>query len=384
MTVFIFMAAIVVTLFEPVLQTAREWLGIQLGQHGITVQVSTILLLSALVWLVIIRLGGFRWVDLVNDSPFLYPPTWVVAVLGALGLAVTLHVQPFRVRLRFDDLDWIVADAVVVFPLGLLTACFIDWLTHKGHRSITKPDRVCSGDAEKAREWVAREAPIHHPSEDRFGYAPIARRMARILSQKESHTIGLVGPYGSGKTSLLNMMVHYLRTDATGTATNRLGYFLERRKTLFLKDRWHVCRMEAWGRDPSFFAGQVLRAAVSELGKQVDVLQLATLPSSYTAAMSGSGSSWGAILSHLLCANEDPVEQLRQMDDILAAARGRMVIIIEDLDRNSSDRFLKDELPALLDQLKQLERVSFVLAIGSERSAAQVMLRLCEHRENLS
>jgi predicted KAP-like P-loop ATPase/DNA-binding transcriptional regulator YiaG len=60
---------------------------------------------------------------------------------------------------------------------------------------------------------LSADRPITNPTDDRFGYAPFARHLAESICKMNS-TEGLViavyGPWGSGKTSVLNLMRYYI------------------------------------------------------------------------------------------------------------------------------------------------------------------------------
>jgi hypothetical protein len=62
----------------------------------------------------------------------------------------------------------------------------------------------------------------------------------------------------------------------------------------------------------------------------------------------------------------------------------RLIIFLEDLDRNVSDDMIRDEMPALLDRLRHLKNISFVLAIGTEHQYSNVLVRICAHVESLT
>jgi len=79
----------------------------------------------------------------------------------------------------------------------------------------------------------------------------------------------------------------------------------------------------------------------------------------------------------------DPIIQLKKLDEILAVAKLRVIIFLEDIDRNTSEDLIKSELPSLLDRLRQLDNVSFVLAIGTEHHLSQILVRICGHMESL-
>lgn len=59
----------------------------------------------------------------------------------------------------------------------------------------------------------ADDAPRRHPSDDDFGYGPFAERIADVLwdlSAPNGYVIGLHGAWGSGKTTALNFIAHFL------------------------------------------------------------------------------------------------------------------------------------------------------------------------------
>ena len=58
---------------------------------------------------------------------------------------------------------------------------------------------------------ILQDSPIHDESQDEFGRVPLVELIAKsiIAYSKESHpctNIGLYGAWGSGKTSLINLL----------------------------------------------------------------------------------------------------------------------------------------------------------------------------------
>ncbi len=72
--------------------------------------------------------------------------------------------------------------------------------------------------------------------------------------------------------------------------------------------------------------------------------------------------------SALLGSEKDPVDILKRLDIILQSINTRMVIILEDLDRNVSKDSIDKEMPSLLDRLKCLEQVSFFWQLGQGKN----------------
>jgi hypothetical protein len=117
------------------------------------------------------------------------------------------------------------------------------------------------------------------------------------------------------------------------------------------------------------------------LAKSLDCLGLAAVPAHYREALSNAGSAWLKPLAALLNPNRDPLDVLRKLDSLLTCIGKRMVIFLEDLDRDRDGATDWKELASLLDRLKELDRVSFVLAVNRTGSTRDVLMRVCEHLE---
>jgi predicted KAP-like P-loop ATPase len=60
------------------------------------------------------------------------------------------------------------------------------------------------------------DTPIESPSDDRFGIDPFARAIAQSIrgtSSPVGATIAINGPWGSGKSSAVNLIEHHLTSD---------------------------------------------------------------------------------------------------------------------------------------------------------------------------
>ncbi|MHB1183573.1 MAG: hypothetical protein ACYC4A_02590 [Desulfobulbia bacterium] len=145
-----------------------------------------------------------------------------------------------------------------------------------------------------------------------------------------------------------------------------------------------LCRIDGWGRASGTVAQKILSLAIGEVKKYVDCSSVITLPEKYVTAMVGGRSVGGEFFSALFQGAHDPVSQLCRLDNILAAANLRLIIVLEDLDRNVGDAILGEELPALLDRLRILNNVSFVLTIGTEQQFSHILIRVCDHVEAIA
>ncbi|RMF84746.1 MAG: hypothetical protein D6736_18735 [Nitrospinota bacterium] len=58
---------------------------------------------------------------------------------------------------------------------------------------------------------LSSDKPVVDPNEDRLGYAPFAKHLAESIGKMtptEGLVIGIYGPWDSGKTTLLNFILH--------------------------------------------------------------------------------------------------------------------------------------------------------------------------------
>ena len=63
---------------------------------------------------------------------------------------------------------------------------------------------------------ILTDEPLKSPNQDRLGFAPFAEKIATIIKNmqvKESVVFAVYGKWGSGKTTFLNFLVHYLKEE---------------------------------------------------------------------------------------------------------------------------------------------------------------------------
>jgi len=135
-----------------------------------------------------------------------------------------------------------------------------------------------------------------------------------------------------------------------------------------------------WGLDKQSAAEIILRQVIQGCADHVDCLALSNIPAQYSASI-GHLSSWSKGLSLLLSSAYDPMNTLETMNTVLKAINKRIVIFFEDLDRNWQGDDFWAEIISLLDRLKKLDRVSFVLAITGTDRLSDIINRISEHIE---
>jgi len=278
---------------------------------SIWIQYSIVGLLAGFLWLIIIRLGGFRLSDCKSLLLFRHPPVWFFGLIGACfylwllkdGIKDQSNISIFSDKI---SLAAYTGSVLLGFSAAIfLNSSFFSWQDKISDENRGKSDKYVNFQSIienpiQLIDWIQEESPINNPSEDLFGLNVTAKRIAGILLNTDLKTIGVVGPYGCGKSSLLNLVEYYLQNQnkiiqLSSNKNNSGG----QEKTLF-SGNFLIARIDGWGRIEGSIAQQILSVAVNVVSKKVDCLSLITLPAKYRAALAGTSSSFATIIAALL------------------------------------------------------------------------------------
>jgi hypothetical protein len=194
-------------------------------------------------------------------------------------------------------------------------------------------------------EWLADD-PIKRIDQDTLGRAPFARRVAAVLEDAaglpSSTVVGLTGPWGSGKSSTVNLT---------------LG--------LLASNRWQIQEVNPWGlRGPDAVVAEVLASIASALPGQGAAKARKAL-GKYTALASpllsllpagGDVASTVANAAALRLAGDSTLaEQAKNVEKALLKLKQPVLIIVDDM-----DRLQPPELMALFKAVRMLGRLPYV------------------------
>jgi hypothetical protein len=185
-----------------------------------------------------------------------------------------------------------------------------------------------TGDAGEAR-WPQVDEPIGSAASDRLGRSPFAKRAAQVLGElqslEESSVLALVGPWGSGKTSIINLICEELAD-------------------------WKVCRSNMWA--PPDMAGLLadlfatIHTALPE-GEQAGRLkgllsEYAQLAIPALTLIPTVGNAAGGIASNVVALRaQRPMQPL--FDQLTTQVRRlglRVLVVLDDVDRLQPDELL--------------------------------------------
>lgn len=390
-------SAIIFVIIHPVITKLSSKLDKYFLQSNIYFNLSiphiiVLFLITTFLWFVLIRLGGFRYHNVVPRNvlhlirtSYLYPPTWPFAFFGVL-----LYYWIISLIYNTIFFDWsVIGLSIVSFMPGIIFASILDILFSSGKPSLIKPIHTLTTEKPIKNirallqnpsafiNWLNKETPILSSDDDLFDLAIFAKRIARMLQATPLKTIAIVGSYGCGKSSIINMIEEYLKTNErlNGNPTST-------------KDENHIdadniihCKIQGWGFQKNAVVEHILQSVLLELSQSVDCLGLTSIPADYSIALSNSDSSWLKPLAVLSKTTREPLEILRKLDTVLTCTGKRMIIFLEDIDRNTTRVTTWKELTSLLDRLKDLDNISFVLAINQPSMTYDILFRVCEHIE---
>ncbi|WP_085585642.1 MULTISPECIES: P-loop NTPase fold protein [unclassified Pseudomonas] len=206
------------------------------------------------------------------------------------------------------------------------------------------------------------DEPIASKVDDRFGRALFAARIAETIAKRRdpsSIVIGLFGPWGDGKTSVLKMMEESLALYEQ-VITIRFNPWHFPSEDALLRG-FFATLAEALGKEPAF--KEKAAKLLESYGAILSVVSV-TLPGVEINA-GDAAKNIGESLSKV------SLDQIKsQIDAFLGQSRKRLVILIDDIDRLD-----KDETNAILKLVKlsaSFKYTSYVLAFDDDVVAAAI------------
>ncbi len=167
--------------------------------------------------------------------------------------------------------------------------------------------------------------PIASKTQDRFGRAPFAARIAETIAKRadpSSIVIGLFGPWGDGKTSVLKMMEESLGPHQNAIAIRFNPWHFPSEEALLRG--FFATLAETLGKEPGFKG-----RAAELLGKYGGLL------SAVSVALPGVEINPGEAAKNLGEAlSKVGLDELKdEIDALLLESGKRLVILIDDIDR---------------------------------------------------
>lgn len=184
--------------------------------------------------------------------------------------------------------------------------------------------------------------PISKPSEDRYGIDPFAKALAasiRRMPAPEGTVIALNGPWGSGKSSAVNLILHHLKESESEeiTTINFACWWFrgEEQLTLaFFRELYAGLGIPL---------GERFKTLLPKIGARLLRTGAMVGPAVDLAGASGAGALASGTMNWLsgLIQQDDTVEKLHgQLSKALADQTKRYLVVIDDIDRLAPDEAL--------------------------------------------
>jgi hypothetical protein len=213
---------------------------------------------------------------------------------------------------------------------------------------------------EQYQKWFYDDTPISditQLSDDLQTY--VDRISTRIADNKSKGVhIALCGDFGTGKSSIIKCVQKQLSTE------------------------FIYSNVDTWGTDYRSINAVVLGKVIADVSCHIDMCAFKGLPSQYIEALK-LGNNVLKILAIFSGVSVDPREGLIKLNAVLCGINKKLLITIQDIDRSSNPIKTSNELAALLDKLKDLNNISFIIALGYENKLSEVIRKVCDYREDL-
>lgn len=352
----LFITAVAYLLFLKEMNEYSYWL----LRQNTSLRLICIFVASCGLWLLVHQIGGIRFSD-IRLNRWRYPSLWAVSVLCGLSIFVidiTLTAQIPNYLLKFALSNLLVFLAALIFipsksyffsprPKKLFT----------GQETLHHPVQEIPLDIEELIKWASREEPIANLSHDFFGHKYVAEKIVDVLAEEQNKNVGIIGDFGSGKSSVINLIGSRQKSDMI------------------------VCKIEGWGFREQSAVEHILQLTIEELKKHFDCIAISGLPREYHDAMHSSGNHCLATINGIIRRTRNPLTILGNIDNILECLRKRLIIIFEDIDRNIDEQTFYNEIASFLNVTKQLNHISFIIAVRYTNHLESVLTKLCEHNE---
>lgn len=296
----------------------------------------------------------------------LLPKHWGLIIRGFLGYMLTLLLAWLTGWLKIETSQLAVRIIGVIGVGG--SVLFVGWVLAKLHLWLR------DSSVQLRKNVDTDDRPIRVLEENEFPeYEAAARRiLSRLKLGRDKGTggpnIALIGPWGSGKTSLCYLVKDISRNEQDQRIDSALEF----------------CRFEAWQFLTADAAVRgLLDQIVNKVEDLVDCSGLGAIPEEYLETLRACPNGWFGTIAAILNRRRSPEEVVRAIQDVLLRIGARVVVFVDDFDRlENTSREAQGAISAALNQLQNLTTVQYVLCVGPMREGPGAdLLKLTRFQE---
>ncbi|MDQ2043921.1 KAP family NTPase [Pseudoalteromonas sp. 20-92] len=277
---------------------------------------------------------------------------------------------------------FITVDIYIFSAIFLIIKYINECIKAKWNRNqitLERTKNLSSGDfktLDQFKSWFKDDSTIKSTEELEPDLQVYAKRITERLQnggdkyEKDlAQHIALCGPYGCGKSSIVESIVNDLAKNSEKEST------------------WIHSDISTWGAASGNVAHVILSNIIDDISQYIDMCAFRTLPKHYTEALKSGGSMF-QFASTLLAGPVDIEGSFQKLNDVLKTTNHKLLITLQDVDRGTGDENEKrlNDIAALLDRLKDknLSHINFIVAMGNEKSLyIEVQSKLADHIETI-
>lgn len=290
-----------------------------------------------------IRQQNYRLCDIRR-----YPPIWISVPTALMIVSIVEHTLSLELYPPLDcgSLQSMISPTILILCatiIVILNRCRKLRLQSKKPASGNNPDNQHESTGDK--HWInSGEWPIETAEEDRFSRTPVTDRIMDHI-RKNERSIALLGPMGSGKTSILNFVFERIARSDPSTI-------------VVTCDLWRA-------RTPEEIPQIIISTIVNELDTVCDTIEIRDLPYTYRRLVAAEPS--GTL--HRIFSIDNQTTSLHKLDRIqslLDILDRRIVLAVEDFERLPRS-FDATHLSRFLWAIREIPRCATIIAVDPQR-----------------
>ncbi|PXA99797.1 hypothetical protein DMC47_01675 [Nostoc sp. 3335mG] len=211
------------------------------------------------------------------------------------------------------------------------------------------------------------ERPIQHPEEDSLSRDVFVQRLVAALINRETHrssgiVVGVTGPWGSGKSSVLNLVAARIKTDHANAIVVRFDPWLVSGRNDLISSFIEELLSQLRGKD-RIGALKGLADKFSEYGQQLAPAGELLMPGAGTLATASF-----AVVKKFTGKKTPSLNELRtSLNKALEAAAVPIVVLIDEVDRIEDTEIRA--VAQLVRAVADFPSISYLLAYDADRVA---------------
>jgi hypothetical protein len=218
-----------------------------------------------------------------------------------------------------------------------------------------------------------QDSPIEHWRDDRLGRRQVVERLAQAAVVDRASVIALLGSFGDGKTSTLNLLEHDLQ-DELFLDSLQLGNSVWKKAAR--GPQIIVVRFSSWlAGDENGLIANLFNTIVRGLETQFLVPRIRTGLIRYARALTGAVPKFGEFLKEIF-AEPSQREQFESLKTMIESLRAKVVVLVDEV-----DRLRRGELEVLLKLIRgasEFSNVSYVCAFHKAALVRELSASSCE------